>query len=220
MNSKKIKVIIADDHVHYRDGLGSTINDDPGMEVIAEAGDALQLIERVQQYQPDVVITDLIMPGDGIKAIRQMFSEGMVRIIAVSSFEEEDMIVEALEAGALGYVRKNANRNEIVEAVKDVFRFRPHYSESTTPFLMKEILHSTFNPYEKLKPTLFIESELKVIRLICEGKTNEEIARAMFFSLRNLVRIRKTILDKMKVKKTAGLIIYAVKNGLYKGPAF
>lgn len=218
MNRKKIKVIVADDHVHYRDGVTATINDDKGMEVVAEAANALQLIERVHQYQPDVIITDLIMPGDGITAINQLFDEGFVRIIAVSSFEDEDLIVEALEAGALGYVRKNADRDEIVEAVKQVFQFRPHYSESTSPLLLKEILSSTFNPYKKLKPALFTEQEIKVITMICEGKTNEEIAKEIFSSLRNVERIRKEILEKMNVKKTTGLVFYATKTGLFNGP--
>lgn len=212
-----IKVIVADDHVHYRDGVSATINDDREMEVIAEAADAYQLIERVHRYHPDVIITDLIMPGDGIEAIRQLFAEGIVRIIAVSSFEDEDIIVEALEAGAMGYVRKNANREEIIEAIKDVSRFRPHYSDSTSTLLMKEILSSTFNPYKKLNPASFTETELKVITLICEGKTIDDISGQIFTSRRNVNRIRNAILQKMKVKTTAGLIIYATKSGLYKG---
>lgn len=217
---KKIKVVIADDHVHYRDGLSATINDDTGMEVVGEAADAYQLLEIVRRREPDVVITDLIMPGDGIKAIGQLFAKKFQRIIAVSSFDDEDLIVEALEAGAMGYVRKNADRNEITEAVKEVFRFRPHYSESTSSLLMKEILDSTFNPYKKLKPALFSELQLKVITFICQGKTNDEIAVEIFSSLRNVERLRSTIMDKMKVKTKAGLIIYAVKNGLYRGKAY
>jgi len=217
---QKIKIIIADDHVHYRDGLSAAINDESGMEVVGEAADAHQLIEIVRQCEPDVVITDLIMPGDGIKAIGQLFDKKFQRIIAVSSFEDEDLIVEALEAGAMGYVRKNADRREIIEAVKQVFRFRPHYSESTSSLLMKEILDSTFNPYKKLKPALFSELQLKVITLLCEGKTNDEIAVEIFSSLRNIERIRSAIMEKMKVKTKAGLTIYAVKNGLYHGKAY
>jgi DNA-binding NarL/FixJ family response regulator len=84
---------------------------------------------------------------------------------------------------------------------------------------MKEILRSPFNPYKKIDPDLFTEMELEVITLICEGKTNIEIAQLLFSSLRNIERIRRDVQKKMKVKRTAGLIIYAIKNGLYKGPA-
>jgi DNA-binding NarL/FixJ family response regulator len=217
--NKKIKVVVADDHVHYRDGLTATLNEDKDIEVVAGAGDAVQLVEIARQYQPDVIITDLIMPGDGLVAIRDLIAQGFLRIIAVSSFEDEDLIVEALEAGATGYVKKNADRDEITEAVKDVYRFRPHYSDSTSPLLMKEILRSPFNPYKKIDPDLFTEMELEVITLICEGKTNIEIAQLLFSSLRNIERIRRDVQKKMKVKRTAGLIIYAIKNGLYKGPA-
>jgi len=131
--NKKIKVIIADDHVFYRDGLCSTINADMGMQVIAEARDATQLLKMVRSLEPDVVVTDLRMPGDGIKAIQQLSEEGFLRIIAISSFENDDLIIEALEAGALGYVMKNANRGEIEEAIKLVFDFIPYYSQSTPP---------------------------------------------------------------------------------------
>lgn len=217
--NNKIKVVVADDHVHYRDGLTATLNDDIKIEVVGEAANAGQLLQVVHQCKPDVIITDLIMPGDGIKAIRELCAEGFVRIIAVSAFEEEGLIVEALEAGAMGYVRKNANREEIIEAVYQVFHFRVHYSDSTSPLLMKEILRSTFNPYKKIKPVDFTETELKVIILICEGKTLNRIAGEIFASRRNVNRIHKAILQKMKVKTKAGLIICATKSGLYKGPA-
>lgn len=217
---QKIKVVVADDHVYFRDGLSAGIDADSGMEVVGEAANADQLIEIARQREPDVIVTDLIMPGDGIRAIRQLFADGMVRIIAISSFEDEDLIVEALEAGAMGYVGKSANREEIVQAIKEVFRFIPHYSDSTSPLLMKGILRSTFNPYKKLKMDLFTETELKVITFLCEGKTIDEIGGAIFTSRRNVNRIRKSILVKMKVRKTAGLIICATKSGLYKGRAF
>lgn len=217
---KKIKVVIADDHVHYRDGLSATINDDTRMEVVGEAADAYQLIEIVRRCEPDVVITDLIMPGDGIKAIGQLVAKKFQRIIAVSSFDDEGLIVEALEAGAMGYVAKNAERNEITDAVKEVFSFRPHYSKSTSPLLMKEILDSTFNPYIKIKPALFSGPELEVITLLCQGITNDVIAMETFSSLRKVERMRRIIMAKMKVKTKAGLIIYAVKNDLYRGKAY
>jgi DNA-binding NarL/FixJ family response regulator len=213
--TEKIKVIIADDHDLFRDGLLGLLESDGNIEVLAEASNAPQLIQQVNQYTPDVIITDLIMPGDGVKAIKEICSEGISRIIALSSFESESLIVEALEAGALGFIQKNSQRGEIIEAIKNVYNFKPYYCQSTSSKVAKRISGSKFNPYSKMIPDLFSAKELEIICLVCEEKSSKEIAKIVLTSERTVERMRAVILSKMNVKTVAGVVIYAVKNYIY-----
>ena len=133
MMPEKIKVIIADDHELIRDGLKLLFNGDEQIQLIGEAVNGKELIELAAKQIPDVILTDLIMPvKDGVEAIKELFSRGIKRIIALSTFDSERLIVDALEAGAIGYILKNAQRGEIVEAIIKVYNFKPYYCSSTT----------------------------------------------------------------------------------------
>ena len=216
MMSEKIKVIIADDHDLYRDGLRMLLHTDSEIELTAEAVNGKELIRLVNHHNPDVVITDLMMPLiNGVEAIKEIHKRGVKRIIALSSFDNEHLIVEALEAGALGYIIKNAQRGEIVEAIKTVYNLIPYYCSSTSARLVKRISESKFNPYTKVNLDLFSEKEKVIIRLICEEKSSEEIAGILFMGKRTVEGIRAKILAKMNVKTVAGVAIYAIKNSIY-----
>lgn len=212
--NKKITLLIADDHVHFRDGLAANINEDERMEVVARAATAEELIKAAQLHHPDVIITDLVMPGNGITAIRKLVALGFGRIVVVTGFEEEDRILEALESGALGYVAKIAEREEIITAILQVYKFRPHCSDSTSPTLMKELVNSTFDPYKKVKPLNFSENELDVIRFTCFGLTIQEIAARLFLSERKISRLREKIKQETEVSGPYGLVFYALKTGI------
>ena len=216
MITEKIKVIIADDHDLYRDGLRMLLNTDNDIEVIAEASNGRQLIQLANQLTPDIILTDLIMPGvDGIQAIKEIYKTGITRIIALSTFDSEHLIVEALEAGALGYIIKNAQKGEIIEAINTINNFIPYYCKSTSLRLVKLIAKSKFNPYKKLNLDLFSEKEKEIIRLICGEKSSEEIGKILFMSKRTVDGTRSKILSKMNVKTVAGVAIYAIKNSIY-----
>jgi DNA-binding NarL/FixJ family response regulator len=216
MQNKKITVIIADDHDVYRDGLRMLLNTDKDIEITGEASNGKQLIDLVKEHTPDVILTDLIMPGvDGVQAIKEIFKSGVTRIIALSTFDTEYLIVEALEAGALGYILKNAQKGEIIEAIKTIYEFNPYYCKSTSSRLVKLISKSKFNPYTKENLDLFSDKEKEIIRLICEEKTSEEMGTILFMSKRTVDGIRAKILSKMNVKTVAGVAIYAIKNSIF-----
>ena len=216
MEPEKIKVIIADDHDLYRAGLQMLLADDNEIEVIAEARNGRELIQYANQHSPDVIVTDLVMPGiDGVQAIKEIHKTGIKRIIALSTFDSEHLIVEALEAGALGYILKNAQNGEIIEAIKTINDYVPYYCKSTNSRLAKMISKSKFNPYTKESLDLFSEKEKEIIRLICEEKSSEEIGKILFMSKRTVDGIRAKILVKMNVKTSAGVAIYAIKNSIY-----
>lgn len=213
---QKIKVIIADDHDLYRDGLKMLLNTSDEIEVIAEASNGAELIGMVKKYSPDVILTDLIMPGiNGIEAIKELYPLGFTRIIAISTFDSEHLIIEALEAGALGYVLKNAQRGEIIEAIKTVHYYTRYYCPSISARLATLISKSRFHPGMKKKLDLFSEKEKEIICLLCEEKLSEEISKILFMSKRTVDGFRSRIMIKMEVKTLAGVAIYAIKNSIY-----
>jgi DNA-binding NarL/FixJ family response regulator len=211
-----IKLVIADDHVHFRDGLIANLEKDSRMHVVGKAANAFELVEAAQLHQPDVVITDLVMPGEGVTAIRQLAARGFNRIVILTGFEDEDHILEALESGALGYVSKTADREEIIEAIMQVYKFRPHCSNSTSPLLMKELAKSSYNPYSKNKPLDFDEAELQIIKLTCRGLTIGAIAGKVYKSEREVSRTKKEIVEKTEVTGRFGILFYALKTGIVR----
>jgi two-component system response regulator NreC len=215
MRTDTIKVIIADDHDVYRMGLRMLLGGSNEIELIGEAANGLELIELANQNIPDVVLTDLIMPEmDGIEAIRRMKNDGFTKCIALSNFNSDRLIMEALEAGAKGYMIKNAEKGEIVEAIKQVKQSGFYYCKSTSARLARMIGVSELNPYIKTPTQIFTDEEIDIVRLICLGKTSEEIGKSLFIGKRNVERIRTRILSKMDVKTVAGVVMYAIKNSI------
>ena len=212
-----IKLIIADDHEIFRDGLKLMLQKQPDIELLAEAEDGKELIDMVIELKPDVVITDVKMPRmDGASATRYLAEHHPdVGIIALTMFDEEEQIIEMLEAGAKGYLLKNADKEEIRDAIKSVYGQTPYYCKHTSHRLAQLVAKSKFNPYRNRARTEFTEREKEIIAYICEGITNKEIGEKIFLSVRTVEGIRMKIMEKMDVKNTAGIIIYAIKNGHY-----
>ncbi|TKK64842.1 response regulator transcription factor [Ilyomonas limi] len=215
--AEMIRVVTADDHSVFLYGLRMTLDADQQITVVGEAGDGRALIAVATAVKPDVILTDISMPDmDGIEAISAIRQMDMnIRCIALTTFGNDQLIIDALEAGAIGYINKNAGREEITEAVKTVYRHIPYYCKATNLKLARLITRSTFNPYNIPHQQVFSEREKQIIQLICQEKTSEEIGKLLFLSKRTVEGCRLKILDKMNVKTTAGLVIYAIKNGLY-----
>lgn len=213
-----IKVIIADDHEIFRDGLRIMLQKQADIHLVAEAGDGRELIDQVEQWQPDIVISDVKMPRmDGVTAARYLARHyPQIGIIALTMFDEEDLIIDMLEAGAKGYLLKNADKHEIVEAVKSVYSQEPYYCRHTSNKLAQMVAKSKFNPYKQQAKPEFNDRENEIIADICNGLTSKQIAEKIFLSVRTVEGLRMKIMEKMEVKNTAGIIIYAIKHGLFK----
>lgn len=212
-----IKVIIADDHEIFRDGLRMMIQKQTDIELLAEAGDGRELIEYTKQLLPDVIITDVKMPYmDGTAATRYLSEHyPSIGIIALTMFDEEDLIVDMLEAGAKGYLLKNADKHEMIEAIECVYNQEPFYCKHTSQRLAQMVAKSKFNPYKQKEKPEFSEREKEIIGYICNGLTNKEIGEKIFLSVRTVEGLRLRLMEKMNVKNAAGIIIYAIKNNLY-----
>ncbi len=214
----QIKIIIADDHELYRDGLKLMLSKEADIEIVGEANNGLELVNEIKINQPEVILTDIVMPFlDGIEAVKQVQEiNPAIGIIALSMFNEENYIVDMLEAGALGYLIKNADKSEILNAIRTVYKGYPYYCRNTSSKLTQIILKSAFNPYKNKKPIWFTEKELEIISLICKEKTNREIGDQLFLSSRTVEGYRLKIQEKINVRSTAGLVVYAIKTGIYK----
>ena len=212
-----IRLVIADDHEIFRDGLALMLSKQQHIELIGQAGNGKQLISLVNELQPDVVMTDVKMPVmDGIEATRTLLADNpYLQIIALSMFDEENLIVDMLEAGAKGYLLKNADKSEILEAVHTVANNQPHYCRLTSQKLASMVAKSKFNLHLKKEKPVFNEREREIVRYICDGLTNKEIGEKIFLSVRTVEGLRLKIIEKMNVKNTAGIIVYAIRENLY-----
>ncbi len=213
-----LKVIIADDHEIYRDGLKMVLKKERWLDVVGEARNGKELVQLAKKLVPDVIITDIVMPEmDGIEALKQIMKKNpQTCAIALSMFNEDTMIVEMLEAGALGYLLKNAEKEEITEAIKAVYKNQPYYCRTTSAKLVNLISKSRFNPYKNHPVLQFSDKEIALIKLICKEKSNKEISEELFLSSRTIEGYRTRIMHKMAVKSTVGIVVYAIKTGIYK----
>jgi DNA-binding NarL/FixJ family response regulator len=210
--------VIADDHEIFRDGFRVMLKKQKGIELVGEASNGEELLELTATLQPDVVITDIRMPRlDGIAATRRLQKEQPgIAIIALSMFDEEHLIVEMMEAGAKGYLLKNAQKEEIVEAIESVANDTTYFCKHTSKKLIGLFGESNFNPFKKRTATELSEKELQILGLICDEYSSKEIASLLRMSTRTIESYRLTLLDKIGARNMAGLVIYAMKNGIYK----
>ncbi len=210
---ENITIILADDHEIFRDGFSALLNKLPGMKLLAEAADGEQLLAFSRSLKPDIVITDISMPGvDGIQATRLLTKElPGTAVIALSMFDQRHLIGEMLDAGAKGYLLKNASKKEIVDVIRAVYAGQ----QSTVPLENTLDLTNYFKPTDARVRQLFSPREITIIQLVCREYSNKEIAEQLGVGLRTAEKQRERILKKMNVKNTAGIVVYAVKNQLY-----
>lgn len=214
-----ISIVVADDHVFFREGLVATLKKNPAYLVLGEAGTGEQLLELAYTHQPDLVITDIGMPGmNGIQATQKIKENcPQTRVIALSMHTEEPVIINMLQAGAMGYLEKNISGEELNKAIESVVQHNQvYFPESTSMAMFRLLGRSSFKPYPRPK-ILFSEREMEVIDLVCKDFSSKEIADQLHLSNRTIESHRINVMEKMNVKSVAGLVAFAYSNGLTKG---
>jgi DNA-binding NarL/FixJ family response regulator len=212
----KIKIAIADDYSIYREGLKVGLARDTNLEVVLEASSGDELIAGVEKIDTDVIIMDLKMPVmDGIEATREIRKRFQsIKVLAVTMYDDEKFIIHLMENGANGYLLKNADSEEIQKAIYAVHENGYYFNDLVNNALIKKLVIKA-----NLKPSFnknieFTERELEVLKLICDEKTNTEIGKIIFLSPRSVEGIRLRLVEKVGVRNTAGLVLFAVKNGI------
>lgn len=216
MSSSAIKYIIADDHTVFRQGLRLVLGDDPQLSLLAEAGDGIQLLDTLKTHRPDVILLDLKMPRmDGMDATREIRTQYPdIRILILTMHDDEQLILHLLEAGANGYLVKNADADEIKLAMHACCENGYYFSDYVSSLMLKSLMQKNKATPKFRQQVTFSERELEVLRLICEGCTAVEIGKRIFLSNRTVEGIKAELLDKTGVRNTAGLTMYAVKHGI------
>jgi DNA-binding NarL/FixJ family response regulator len=216
MEKRNIKVIIADDHGIFRTGLRILLSQIRNVEVVGEAGNGQELVRRSAELLPDIVFTDIGMPVmDGIAATKELIRRKMgSRVIVLSAHGREEPILQMLEAGALGYVLKSADSEEISEAISTVYQHKPYFCREITERLTEIVAKNYQSP---IKTDLsFTVREKEIMQLICHEYTSKEIAYTLHLSKRTVEGHRTRIMDKIGAKSIAGIITYSVEKGIYK----
>ncbi len=212
--AEKIKVLIVDDHQVVRQGLRTFLELHEDIAVVGEAGDGVAAVKMVYQLEPDVVLMDLVMPRmDGISATRELRSKGLpAKVIALTSFTEDDKVIPAIQAGASSYLLKDVSPDDLVEAIRAVHRGEARLHPDIAHKLMEQVAHqaSATNavPVEHLT-----EREREVIRLVAQGRSNAEIAQALIISDKTVKTHISNVLSKLGLQDRTQLAIYAIKNG-------
>lgn len=211
-----INLAIADDHKIFREGLKATLEDCADLNILFEAGNGIELVKQLAFKNPDVILMDIKMPEmDGMQAtayIQQNFSH--VKVLALSMFNEDKYILDMMKAGASGYLLKNAEPQEIIDAVFMVHKKGYYFNEHLSITLVKQFMgKSTINPKGKEDMELN-ERETEVLKLICQEKQNTEIADKLFLSVRTVEDYRTKLFEKTGSKNMVGLVIYAIKKGI------
>lgn len=206
------KLCIADDHVLIREGLKKILKEAPDMNVICEAGDGRELMERLKTQPIDIVILDISLPGKSglelLKDIKQDYPQ--IPVLILSMHPEDRFAVRALKAGAAGYVTKEGAAQELIQALRKVIQGRKYVSPTLAEKLATELdIASDRPPHESLS-----DREYQVLCLIASGKTVKEISGELFLSVSTVNTYRTRILEKMNMKTDAELIRYAIQNHL------
>lgn len=210
----KIKVLIADDHQLFREGLVNLLFSAPDIEVIAQAEDGVQAIERAKHFKPDVILIDIAMPNmNGIDATRQLKKVlPEIKVIAVSMHSDRQYVKGVLEAGADGYLLKNCTYRQLTDAIKSVHVGKKFLSEDITELVISGYLNyseSDDDGYAELS-----EREKEIFKLFAEGKTTREISEKLFISVKTVGTHKQHILEKLDLKTNADIVKYALKKGL------
>jgi len=209
----RMNIVLVDDHEIVRLGLKSLLGRYPNFRVVAEAGNAKEAVERVLEHKPDVVVMDIRMPGrSGIVATREIMQQRPdTKIIMLTSYVEDEMLFEAISAGAAGYVLKQIGSSDLVRALEAVSR-----GESLIdPALMRRVFGKLREASRKAEDEAFgtlSEQEVKVLALVAEGKTNKEIATAVFLSEKTVRNYVSAILSKLNLSTRSQAAAYAVKH--------
>ncbi len=208
-------IILADDHPIVRRGLRSVLEAEKGFSLLGEAGDGLEAVRMVENLQPDILITDMMMPGlTGLEVTRQVKHRvPKTKIIILSMHASESYVLEALRNGANGYVLKDTVSEELVEAIRDVIAGRRYLSSQLSERAIETYILKAESTLEDSYDSLTTR-EREVLKLAAEGSTNNEIAERLFISPRTAETHRANLMKKLALSNHTELIRYAIRRGV------
>jgi DNA-binding NarL/FixJ family response regulator len=208
----RTRVLVADDHVIVAQGLGRLLEGE--VEIVATANDGQQLVERAREHRPDIIVSDVNMPGmSGLDAMRRLKADGLrSKFIFLTLHTDSRLASEAMRAGASGYLLKHAAAEELIDAIHAVMEGHTYL----TPLMTRDVLWAIGQP-DNVQPPSLTPRQLDVLRLIAEGKRMKEIANELDISVRTVETHKQDLLQTLGLGTTADLIKFAVRQGLVQG---
>lgn len=213
----KTRLLLVDDHEVVRLGLMTLLNDQPDLQVIGEASTAGEAIRAVEQLDPDVVLMDIRLPGEGgIEATRQITRKyPRSKVVMLTSFADDELIMRAITAGAVGYVLKQVGNEELLRAVAAAARGEALLDPAVTSRLLSRVREKERQSEEDAFRELS-NREMDVLALLARGRTNAEIGRALNLSEKTVGNYVSTILEKLQLSNRIELATYAVEHHLFE----
>jgi NarL family two-component system response regulator LiaR len=211
--SSPIRVFVAEDHAVVRKGICALLTLESDIEVVGEAGNGREAVRGVESAQPDVILMDLVMPEmDGIEAIQQVMARlPKARILVLTSFATDDKVFPAIKAGAMGYLLKDSEPSDVVDAIRQVYRGEPSLHPRIARKLMEELSRP---PEQPQTPDPLTDREMEVLRLVAQGKSNRDIAQELVLT-EGTVRVHvSSILGKLHLASRTQATLYALREGL------
>lgn len=216
MSDDKIRVMIADDHTVVRQGIRNVLEQVDGLEVVGEAGDGDEALELARKLRPDVVLLDVTMPGrTGLEVTRELRSDEIESgILILSMHDDPEYVLQAVRAGADGYVLKDVTPAELRKAIQTVHEGREYFAERVTHQLSVGLRAELEREQRKSRLESLTARETEVLVLVAEGLTNREIAEKLEISPRTVETHRERLMTKLRIRTVAGLTRFVVEEGL------
>jgi DNA-binding NarL/FixJ family response regulator len=215
---KKIKIVIADDHAVVRDGLSLLLKSAPEFSVVGEASGGAEAIALIEKRKPDIVILDISMPKmsgiEATKIIRQ--TNPSIKILILTIHENEEYVHQMVQAGANGYVLKESGKKELFAAIRSIVAGDRFFSPRISKIMIDEFIKQAQDHEEAHPPSKhsLTKRETEVLRYIAQGLSNPKIAKNLFLSVRTVDTHRTNLMHKLNIHDTAGLVRYAIENGI------
>jgi DNA-binding NarL/FixJ family response regulator len=213
---ESLRVVICDDHALFRRGLEMVLEDEPDIEVVGEATDGIQAVEKAQELMPDVILMDVRMPKrSGIEATQQI-KELLphVKILVLTISDEEADLYDSIKAGAAGYLLKEISTDEVADAIRSVWAGHSRISPAMASKLLTEFQAMTkrADDRQQIAPPRLTERELEVLRLVAKGLNNRDIAKNLYISENTVKNHIRNILEKLQLHSRMEAVIYAVRE--------
>jgi DNA-binding NarL/FixJ family response regulator len=213
---KNLRIVLAEDHTILREGLRALLSADPAFKIVGEAQDGRDAVRCVEKLSPDLMLMDLSMPRmsgmDAIREIKKRFPE--TKVIALTVHKTEEYLLTTLQAGADGYVLKDATHKELVMAINNVMEGKPYLSPGVSEKVIEGYLEGKESSQAVSSWDTLSQREREVLKLIAEGFKNKEIAEELCISFKTVEKHRANLMKKLDLHNAAALTVYAVEKGL------